>query len=360
MAEASTGCMCDFPNQGTVVFQPVKENKAWAWFSAPGLATPVNELALNLGALGDRRDASGKLWLAYPRPSGSLVLQLEGDAAFYPGGRFLQGESVYAQTSGTDAPWLFSSAAEGLRKLSLRLVQPGDGTATYRVRLAFSEPVHTAPGQRVFDILLQGKVAAADYDIAGAAGGANRAVIAEFAGIEVTDKLVIELVSKNPQAALAAQPVLQAVELVRERFTSPGCTPPAFVVNNFERQKTAAIKIVNMCEQPFAGSIRFGQLPGFTVSTPPEPIQLAAGSRLEVPVTIAADEMAAGEFLLPFSLLRADGSVELERKIRIEHLGNRTRMVVRADRGYARQPTVSDAELGRPKRACWSTAETRR
>ena len=69
---------------------------------------------------------------------------------------------------------------------------------------------------------------------------------------------------------------------------------------------------------------------GFAVSAPPEPIQLAAGSRLEVPVTIAADEMAAGEFLLPFSLLRADGSVELERKIRIEHLGNRTRMVVRA------------------------------
>ena len=146
MAEASTGCMCDFPNQGTVVFQPVKENKAWAWFSAPGLATPVNELALNLGALGDRRDTSGKLWLAYPRPTGSLILQLEGDAAFYSGGRFSQGESVYAQTSGTDAPWLFSSAAEGLRKLSLRLVQPGDGTATYRVRLAFSEPIHAAPG----------------------------------------------------------------------------------------------------------------------------------------------------------------------------------------------------------------------
>jgi outer membrane protein assembly factor BamB len=330
MAEASTGCMCDFPNQGTVVFQPVKENKAWAWFSAPGLATPVNELALNLGALGDRRDASGKLWLAYPRPSGSLVLQLEGEAAFYPGGRFLQGESVYAQTSNTEAPWLYASAADGLRKLSLRLVQPGDGTATYRVRLAFSEPVHTAPGQRVFDILLQGKVAASDYDIAGAAGGANRAVTAEFAGIEVTDNLIIELVSKQLQAALTAQPVLQAVELVRERFTSPGCTPPAFVLNNFGRQQTAAIKIVNMCEQPFAGSIRFDQLPGFAVSTPPEPLQLAAGSRLDVPVTIAADEMAAGEFLLPFSLLRADGSVELERKIRIEHLGNRTRMVVRA------------------------------
>jgi len=330
MAEASTGCMCDFPNQGTVVFQPVRENKAWAWFSAPGLATPVQELALNLGAPGDRRDASGKLWLAYPRPSGSLVLALEGDAAFYPGGRFSQGESVYAETAGTDAPWLFTSAGAGLRKLALRLVQPGDGTATYRVRLAFSEPEHSAAGKRLFDIMLQGKLAAADYDIAAATGGANRAVTAEFAGVEVLDNLVIELVSKNPKAALPALPILQAIELVRERFTSPGCTPPTFVLNNFERQKTASIKIVNMCEQPFTGSLRFGQLPGFTVSTPPEPLQLAAGARLEVPVTIAADEMAGGEFPLPFSLLRADGSVELERAIRIEHLGNRTRMVVRA------------------------------
>jgi hypothetical protein len=102
------------------------------------------------------------------------------------------------------------------------------------------------------------------------------------------------------------------------------------VLNNFERQKTAPIKIVNLCEEPFAGSVRLGQLPGFKASLPSERIQVAAGSRLEIPLTVTADEMAAGEFQLPFSLLRADGSVELERKIRIEHLGNRTRMVVQA------------------------------
>ena len=330
MSEASTGCMCDFPNQGTVAFQPVRENKAWAWYSAPGPATPVRELALNLGAPGDRRDSSGKLWLAYPRPGGSLVLALEGDAAFYPGGRFQQGESVYATTAQTDAAWLFTSAGTGLRKLSLRLVEPGDGTATYRVRLAFSDPEHDKLGQRVFDIALQGKAVASNYDIAGAAGGAKRAVTAEFAGIEVSDDLVIELVSKDPRAALAQQPVLHAVEVIRERFTSLGCTPPHLVVNNFERQKTAPIRIVNLTERPFAGAIRFGEQPGFTVSVPPEPLQLAAGARLEVPVTVTADDTAAGDFALPLRLLRDDGSVELERTIRIEHLGNRSRMIVPA------------------------------
>ena len=70
--------------------------------SAPGLGDAGQELALNLGALGDRRDASGKLWLAYPRPSGSLVLQFEGDAAFYPGGRFSAGRIRLRPDSGTD------------------------------------------------------------------------------------------------------------------------------------------------------------------------------------------------------------------------------------------------------------------
>jgi hypothetical protein len=102
------------------------------------------------------------------------------------------------------------------------------------------------------------------------------------------------------------------------------------VLNNFERQKAAPLKIVNLCEQPFAGSVQFGPLPGFSISAPPDPIQLAAGSRLELPVTVTADQTAAGEFQLPFRLLRADGSVELERKIPIEHLGNRTRIVVKA------------------------------
>ena len=75
--EASSGCMCPFPNMCTVVFQSREENRQWAYFSQPGPMTPVKRLALNLGAPGDRKDASGGLWLGYPRPGGSLVLPLQ-------------------------------------------------------------------------------------------------------------------------------------------------------------------------------------------------------------------------------------------------------------------------------------------
>lgn len=332
MPEASTGCMCDFPNHGTVVFKPMEEdkNKAWAYYSASGPTTPVKHLALNLGAAGDRRDASGKLWLAFPRAQSWLSLRLDGDAAFYPGGKFVKENSVYANTAETETPWLFASAGRGLRKCVVPLVDGGDGTALYRVRLAFADPTHTEPGQRVFDIKLQDAVVSEDYDIASSAGGVNRAVFEAFANVEVSDNLTIELTTDKRPSSIEVAPILHAIEIERERFVAPGCTPPTFVMNKYDPKKSGAIKIVNRCEEPFAGTLRFDEVEGFGVSTPSDPIRLTTGERLEIPVTISAGDVAAGEYEIPFKLLRSDGTVELERRIGIEHLGTRDRIVLRA------------------------------
>jgi len=329
MPEASTGCMCDFPNHGTVVFKPAEENKAWAYYSASGPTTPVKHLALNLGAAGDRRDASGRLWLAFPRAQSWLSLRLDGDASFHPGGRFVQENSVYANTLQTEAPWLFASAARGLRKCVIPLVDAGDGTALYRVRLAFADPANSQPGQRVFDVKLQGTTVSEDFDIVRSAGGANKAVFEEFANIEVSDDLTIELSTKKRVSAQTA-PILHAVEVERERFVGLGCTPPEFVLNKYESEKTGQIKIVNLCEEPFAGTLRFEEVDGFRVSAPSDPIRLTTGERIEIPVTVTAGDVAAGEYEIPFKLLRSDGSVELERRIGIEHLGTRARVVLHA------------------------------
>ena len=332
MPEASTGCMCDFPNHGTVVFKPVeeKENKAWAYYSASGPTTPVKHLALNLGAKGDRRDATGKLWLAFPRTQSWLSLRLDGDVSFYPGGGLVQENSVYVDTAGTEAPWLFASAARGLRKCVIPLVDVGDGTALYRVRLAFADATSTKPGQRVFDVKLQNAVVSEDFDIVRAAGGANRAVVEEFASVEVSDNLTIDLATGGRPASLEVAPILQAVEVERERFVGLGCTPPEFVINKYEPKKTGQIKIVNLCEEPFAGTLRFDEVEGFSVSAPSDPIRLNTGERTEVSVTVAAGDIAAGEYEIPFKLLQSDGSVELERRIGIEHLGTRARVVLHA------------------------------
>jgi len=330
MPEASTGCMCDFPNHGTVVFKPAEKNKAWAYYSAAGPTTPVKNLALNLGAAGDRRDASGKLWLAFPRAQSWLSLRLDGDASFYPGGTFLQENSVYADTTETEAPWLFASVARGLKRCEIPLVDGGDGTALYRVRLGFADPIHTEPGQRVFDIKLQGAVVSKDYDIVRSAGGANRAVFEEFSNIEVSDNLIIELTTNGRPTSLGAAPLLHAIEIERERFVAPGCTPPTFVMNKYESRKSATIKIVNLCDEPFSGTLRFDEVEGFRVSAPSDSVRLNRGERIEIPVTVSAGDIAAGEYEIPFKLLRSDGTVELERRIGIEHLGTRNRVVLRA------------------------------
>src|SRR5205085_9600060 len=67
--EASAGCVCLFSIAATIVFEPRDHRMEWGVYSATGAKLPVQHMALNLGAPGDRRDAHGKLWLGYPRPS---------------------------------------------------------------------------------------------------------------------------------------------------------------------------------------------------------------------------------------------------------------------------------------------------
>jgi outer membrane protein assembly factor BamB len=144
--EASAGCMCAFPNMCTVVFHPTKKNKAWATYSADGPTSPVRRLAINLGAPGDRNDSAGGLWLGYPRPfGGRLSLPLDIQTTFWPGGRFVKGNSAYTPFAGTDDPWLYASAARGLRKCVIPLLGKADGTALYRVALALADPENDLP-----------------------------------------------------------------------------------------------------------------------------------------------------------------------------------------------------------------------
>jgi len=214
--EASAGCMCAFPNMCSIAFKPTEKNKAWAWYSAPGPMTPVERLALNFGAQGDRKDTAGKLWLGYPRPGGHLVLQFKLDTAFHPGGRFTTDNSVYTKTTGTDDPWLFASVARGLHKCTIPLRGENDGPARYTVRLAFADPENDQPGRRIFDIKLQGKLVQEDFDIVGQSGGRDRAVFKQFDGIEVVDNLVIELAPKTAKPTAEQLPILHGVEIMRE------------------------------------------------------------------------------------------------------------------------------------------------
>ena len=214
--EASSGCMCPFPTVCTAVFKSKEENRQWAYFSQPGPMTPVKHLALNLGAPGDRKDASGALWLGYPRPGGSLVLQLKVGLSLFPGGHYFAHDPARLEIEATDKPWVFQTGVRGLRQCTLPLAGPADGKARYTVRLAFAELDHEAAGKRVFDIKLQGKVVAEGFDVFKEAGARNRPVVKEFQGVDATDKLTLELVPRAAKPAPDQLPILQGIEVERE------------------------------------------------------------------------------------------------------------------------------------------------
>jgi len=214
--EASSGCMCPFPNMCTVVFKSREENRQWAYFSQPGRMTPVKRLALNLGAPGDRNDASGGLWLGYPRPAGSLVLPLQIGLTLFPGGSYFNHDAARLKIEDSEKPWVFCSGVQGVRQCTIPLAEPTDGRARYTVRLAFAELDHQAAGKRVFDIKLQGQAVAEKVDVFQQAGGRNKPLVKEFKGIEADRELSIEFVPAAANPAPDQMPVLQGIEVVRE------------------------------------------------------------------------------------------------------------------------------------------------
>ncbi len=223
--EASAGCVCLFSIASTIVMEPREDRTPWAIYSSVGAQTPVKHMALNLGAPGDRRDAHGKIWLAYPRPAPSrqtsLDLALDIEPQFQKNGGYASLNEASLNIAGTESPWLFASTARGLTSCSIPVLGKTDDAAVYSVKLHFAEVFDANRGSRVFDIVVQGQTAVEDFDIVAAAEGTAKAVIREIPQIRVTDNLQIELRPKNAVASPEAMPLLSAIEIVR---TSPDPT----------------------------------------------------------------------------------------------------------------------------------------
>ena len=83
----------------------------------------------------------------------------------------------------------------------------------FTVRLHFAELDDVQPGERVFDVLLQGKTALENFDVVREAGGTFRAVVKEFK-ISANRQLEIRLVPKSPRLTDRSAPILSGVEIL--------------------------------------------------------------------------------------------------------------------------------------------------
>lgn len=216
--EASAGCACLFSLTSTIVFEPRANRSAWSVYTAHGPAKPVQHMALNLGAPGDRRDAYGKLWLGYPRPSSRAGLDLPLDigplSPFGLSGSYFQHNSESYSVTNTKTPWLFSSGMFGITRCELPLIERGQSAASYRVRLYFAAHEDDQPGQRVFNIRLQGRTVAESVDVRQQAGASRKAVELEFDNVLVSERLAIELVPVGNSSDRSV-PSLCAIEVLR-------------------------------------------------------------------------------------------------------------------------------------------------
>jgi outer membrane protein assembly factor BamB len=85
--------------------------------------------------------------------------------------------------------------------------------AAYTVRLYFAEPDEVRRGERVFDVLLQGKRVLRSFDVTAQAGGRRRGVVKQFSRVVVKGELEIRL---TPVKSSLYGPVISGVEMILE------------------------------------------------------------------------------------------------------------------------------------------------
>jgi outer membrane protein assembly factor BamB len=329
--EASSGCVCLYSIQCTTVFKPREERKAWGIFASRGDTMPIKNLCVNLGGPGDRRGTKNKLWLAYPRPDSRLRLDVSLILNILPACGFYNEPAELVRVASSDDPWLYASGCVGLTRCSIRLAREEDGRALYTVSLGFAAPENDTPGKRVFDIKLQGQTVEQNFDIVKAGGGAKRAVVKEYKGVEVEKDLVVELVPKTTNPDKTRAPLLNTIEVARERVLNVGMAAPSFVLSDLDAQKTGKLIVANRTDDDFVGTLRVTAPDMLRVELGETQIKLAPDTSKTVDLSATVvNKGKPGQYAATVRLLRPDGKVEAERIVMIDYLGPRARIIVKA------------------------------
>lgn len=198
------GCTCSYPlpTAASLVSMPASYEQWSVWGLAD--AKPVRgiqRVGINFGAPGDRMTEAGTLWLDTPSvggPSPTVAVSWDDESSetFYRHSLFIRGGSGW--------PWVGASGIEGLSRVAINDLKPGQ----YTVRLYFAEPHSLAEGERRFDVSLQGETALEDFDVVQAAGGAMRVEVKQHDNVPSDGNLEIHTTPR------AGKPLLCGIEVV--------------------------------------------------------------------------------------------------------------------------------------------------
>ena len=204
-------CRCSYQNQSSLAMINMPEVETWTFSSIRRIEGVVQRLGVNLGAPGDRRGPNGTMWFEYPIVGGpspplpvKLVPERPGTFCFHS-----------SRINGNGDHWIAASGLRGVEAVSLRLFSdelPAEALP-YTVRLTFVEPDGFSPGERVFDVAINGTTVLEDFDIAREVGS-NRSLSREFRRVQSPSVLTVSFTPSDPQKS--GVPVLCGIEVAGE------------------------------------------------------------------------------------------------------------------------------------------------
>ncbi|MGE4550441.1 MAG: malectin domain-containing carbohydrate-binding protein, partial [Opitutales bacterium] len=202
----ANGCICSFSIYTSLAMVHMPDAEQWTYNTFGKHAGRVRKVGVNFNAPGDRMAPNGTLWVDYPAVGGpSPQVSLSVQPAKPPGYRV---HSSQVQAESSEHAWVAASGMIGVSSIKLRIGKPGDPPARYAVHLHFAEPEDHQPGERVFDVLLQGKVVAKALDLAKESGGRLKPLVKRLEGIVVTDSILIELNPVKGETTIAGIEIL--------------------------------------------------------------------------------------------------------------------------------------------------------
>jgi len=164
-------------------------------------ATPTS-VRINAGATTSYTDNNGNAWLA---------------------DQLVTGGTTYANSNtiagSTPAPQVYRSERYGQGKTSFAYNIPVTN-GTYNVNLDFSESYVTGPGQRIFNVAINGTQVLTNFDIYAAAGGMNIPVVKTF-NVAVTNGTL----NVNFLPGSVENPKVNGIEVVQGTLPPPSSTP---------------------------------------------------------------------------------------------------------------------------------------
>jgi outer membrane protein assembly factor BamB len=202
-------CQCAYQNQTSLALINMPWMSYWTNSNYKWNGKPIQQLGLNLNAPGDRSADDQVLWFEFPAVAGDPPgIPVKMDTS-----DFVQIRKEPLSIASDNTPWIAASALGGVKSFEITLCEEQlMSESFYTVKLYFAELEDKKPGERKFDIAIQGEKVARAFDILREAGAPDKEVIKSFGGIKAGEKLKIDLIP------VRGNTLISGIEIVQEKL----------------------------------------------------------------------------------------------------------------------------------------------